>query len=184
MGLRAMKEWRDITGYEGLYQVSSLGEVKGLDRAVKRSNGRTMTVKGKTVSQQEYKKYKRVTLCNTKRETLWVHRIVYGSFFDIPKGMEIDHIDRNPSNNKLNNLRLCTRRQNTHNSIRKIGKSGFVGVRNHRRKYKAYNGRKYLGIYNTAIEAATVYDEAILIERGSFAVTNISLGLYGKEDIC
>lgn len=77
---------------------------------------------------------------------------------------EIDHIDRNPINNKIENLRAATRTENNHNlGMRRDNTSGYPGVYLNRRanKYQAYinvNGKNiYLGLYPTAEEAFTAY---------------------------
>lgn len=52
------------------------------------------------------------------RRTYMVHRIVYEAFFGIiPPGKEIDHIDRNPANNNISNLRICTHAENMRNTV-------------------------------------------------------------------
>lgn len=45
------ERWKDVVGYEGLYQVSNLGRVKSVDRLTTDKNGRTYTVKGKILNQ-------------------------------------------------------------------------------------------------------------------------------------
>lgn len=92
-----MKEtWKDVVGYEGLYQVSDLGRV--------RRNGRELSQ-----SRNEHG-YSRVSLCkNGKPKTLYVHRLVAEAFVPNPLGLpEINHKDENPSSNAASNLEWCT----------------------------------------------------------------------------
>lgn len=115
--------------------------------------------------------------------SLRVHRLIYDTFIGIPEDLEIDHIDRDASNNKLDNLRLATHQDNQQNKrIRKNNTSGFKGVHLHKQSnmYQAYimcpNGHhKYLGRYSTAKEAAQVYDEAAAIYFKQYAAPNKEL---------
>ncbi len=76
---------------------------------------------------------------------------------------EVDHVDRNPLNNRRYNLRLCTRQQNMYNTgKRKSNKSGYIGVHFSLGKWHAQarlNGNKtYLGRFDDIIEAAKTVD--------------------------
>ena len=70
----------------------------------------------------------------------YVHRLIWEILFgEIPAGICIDHIDRNPSNNKIDNLRLVTHKENMNNcKIRSDNKTGIVGV-----TYSTPNGVEY-----------------------------------------
>lgn len=77
---------------------------------------------------------------------------------------DIDHRDRNPMNNKIENLRVVTRQENQHNhGLRRDNSSGYIGVsfNKQRNKYHAQialNGKRiFLGYYPTAEEAFTAY---------------------------
>lgn len=106
--------WKDIKGYEGIYQVSNLGNVRSLDRYGFIKGNKTF-FKGKQLKQKtDKRKYKRVSLCKEgKQRTITVHRLVMESFveniFNYPC---INHKDENPSNNKLDNLEWCTQKYN------------------------------------------------------------------------
>lgn len=85
---------------------------------------------------------------------------------DIPDGFIIDHIDGNPINNDINNLRLVTQRENTQN--KKIHRDGrLVGTYFHKKKKKwiaqiQINGHnKHLGQFNTELEAHELYIKVI-----------------------
>jgi len=85
---------------------------------------------------------------------------------DIPIDKQIDHMDRNRSNNKIENLQEATHAQNlTNRSLSKRNKSGFNGVYFDKQagKYKAQimhlGKRKYLGFYDTKEEAASRREE-------------------------
>lgn len=87
---------------------------------------------------------------------------------------EIDHIDRNPSNDVWDNLREADRTDNTRNRV-KIGVSGYPGVYKHRQNdtWIAQYNNNYIGSYSTIEEAATARSE-YMQERGlSLTVSDI-----------
>lgn len=99
----------------------------------------------------------------------------------LPKisGLDIDHRDGDSLNNRRNNLRYCTHRQNLLNkSVQKNNKCGFKGVSFHRSsgRFRAQiqvDGRRLtLGHSDNAETAAKIYDEAALRHYGEFARLN------------
>lgn len=110
-----MEEWKDVVGYEGLYEVSNLGNVRSIDREIKCKNGNVQLFKGKVISQYDNGKgYKNVTLWkNNKPKIIYVHRLVAIAF--IENKLEkpcINHIDKNRGNNNVSNLEWCTQKEN------------------------------------------------------------------------
>ena len=98
-----METWKDIPGYEGLYQVSSTGLIR---------NKRQKLLKQKTSKKSPYKK---ISLrVNNTPKSYYVHRLVLSAFKpSINENLlTVDHIDRNPTNNNLSNLRWLTMVQN------------------------------------------------------------------------
>lgn len=92
------------------------------------------------------------------------HRLVWLLVYGVRPEHEIDHIDRNPMNNKIENLRAASPSENQHNQgMRRNNTSGYPGVyfNKQRNKYEAnicLNGKQtFLGYYPTAIEACTAY---------------------------
>ena len=118
-----MKEiWKDIEGYEGLYQVSNLGRVKSLARTVTYRNGKVHHYAETTLSQCKQKKgYLKVYL--TKGEThrnVFVHRLVANAFVPNHNNLDqINHIDENPQNNCADNLEWCDCQYNVDYSLSK-----------------------------------------------------------------
>lgn len=104
------EEWRDVVGYEGLYQVSNLGRIKSLERRVPRSNGKTMLVRERICKVSINRKYIYVTLSKYgKQPNMKVHRLVAEAFIPNPGNLpQINHKDENPANNQVLNLEYCT----------------------------------------------------------------------------
>ena len=108
--------WKDIEGYEDLYQVSNFGRVKSLvDRLGKK---RELILKANTNKQ----KYLFVTLYKGKNiKTLKIHRLVAEAFISNPEHKPtVNHLDGNKQNNNLNNLEWATRSEQTKHAF-KIG---------------------------------------------------------------
>lgn len=112
---------------------------------------------------------------------VYMHRFILGL---PPRRPQVDHRDTDGLNNQKSNLRTCTDGQNKHNlGMREANTSGFKGVTFHvgAGKYMAQirvNGRHlYLGLYQSAIDAAKVYDSKAIESFGEYARTNRMLGL-------
>ena len=112
---------------------------------------------------------------------VWMHRFIWESHNgNIPKGYEIDHVDGNPLNNRLENLRLATRTQNNINSCkRKNCSCKYKGVswNKYHKKWEAYinidKKRIKLGYFTSQYKAARAYDEKAVEVYGEFARVNL-----------
>ena len=134
--------WRDVKGYEGLYQVSNLGRVKSLAKYKNGNGGSKFWIKEKILNPKKMENgYLRVVLHkNREKKYFQVHRLVYETFVgEIPDGMQCNHINEIKSDNRLENLNLMTPKENAN-----------WGTRNERISEKLkISGKK--GIYNTKL---------------------------------
>lgn len=116
--------WKEIPGYEGLYAVSTKGRIKSLDRDILYSNGRVTHYQEKLLStNKDSKGYLKVHLCDKDKNQkhLFVHRLVALTFIENPNNYpNIDHIDTNPLNNCVENLRWTTQYENMQNELTKL----------------------------------------------------------------
>ena len=114
------EKWKDIKGYEGIYQVSNYGNVRVLDRYVWNHNG-FVKRKGKILKPSLNKYgYKDVMLSKDNvRKKYRINRLVAEAFIENPENKEqVNHIDRNKTNNNVNNLEWVTRQENiTHSYL-------------------------------------------------------------------
>lgn len=117
-----MKEiWKDIEGYEGLYQVSNLGRVKSLERQVwKKRQQCYLRVRGR-IKQQAVScwGYWLVSLsANGVNKYHSVHRLVAQAFVPNPENKpDIDHINTIKTDNRAENLRWVTKKENSNNPL-------------------------------------------------------------------
>ena len=131
-----MKEiWKDIPNYEGYYQASNLGMVRSLDRTVITSNGQKKFCKGRVMNGSVNKGYNRTVLyIDGVGRYLKFSQIVAMTFLDHnPNGhkLVVDHINGDKSDDRVENLRIVTKRANTSTcfrSNRDSFTSGHAGV--------------------------------------------------------
>ena len=102
-----MEIWKDIEGYEGLYQISNMGNVKSLN--YNRTGKEKILKSGKNKDN-----YLRVCLYkNGKQKKCLVHRLVAEVFIPRIEGKEfVDHINGIRDDNRIDNLRWCTHQEN------------------------------------------------------------------------
>jgi len=156
-----MEIFKDIPGYEGMYQVSNLGRVKSL-----KCNREKILKLG-----VNNRGYLRVGLCNRgKIKTIQIHQLVAIAFLNhTPDGtmkIVVDHKDNDKLNNRLSNLQLISTRENS-SKDKKGGTSKYTGVSwvKERNKWKSQitiNGKiKRLGYFNSEEEASKYYQDAL-----------------------
>lgn len=109
-----METWKWINGYVGLYMISDFGRIKSFVR-------KSVIIMKPHLSKGYYQAS--LTKDGTTRHYM-VHRLVYETFVGvIPTDKEIDHINTIRNDNRLFNLRLCTRKENQNNPLTLIHKS-------------------------------------------------------------
>lgn len=120
-----IRYWKDIKGYEGKYKISNYGEVVSLPRT-KRNHNKLQEVPMKIISQYTNKKndYVYVYLCNDgKYKNTRLHKLVAENFIDNPNNYtQINHIDGNKENNKVDNLEWCSSSYNIKDMYNRKGK--------------------------------------------------------------
>lgn len=165
-----MKEiYKDIPNYEGLYKVSNFGNVIGLDRVVPHKRWGHYTVKGRrlklVLSENGY--YVVTLVKNTGKKNVLVHSLVATVFIDrnyTSKGLVVNHIDGNKTDNNIDNIEVVTVRENSTVCYRKDKKtfaSKFVGVSKSGSRWMArmhIDGKSvYLGTFDCEKEAGEAY---------------------------
>lgn len=123
--------WKDVVGYEGLYQVSNTGKVRSLNYRAVKNRVHELTPKTNNSGRLWVELFKD----GIARQHL-IHRIVGNAFIPNPyKFEEINHKDENPKNNNVNNLEWCTREYN----VRYYNERHPIGNRNGKLKKLAIN---------------------------------------------
>jgi hypothetical protein len=160
--------WKDVIGYEGLYQVSNFGNVKSL--------GNKKTKKEKVLKASlDGGGYLQVSLqINTIRKTFKIHKLVSICFLNHkPDGTNrivIDHINENKLDNRLVNLRLVSNRENLSNQK---GTSIFVGVyfceyyNKWISKIQVEGKQISLGSFGTENDAKNAYQNALILLKNN-----------------
>lgn len=176
--------WKDIEGYEGLYQVSNFGRVKSLPRVIRSGNryGRHQ-YGGKLLKQGELNGYKRVALCkNRKIKHVSVHRLVAQAFIPNPENKpEVDHLNTLRCDNWVTNLRWATKSENARNPMSMENKK-----RGHRPGLKGVfgkdnpNSRPIKGVHRETGEII-YFDSAACAGRAGFNFAHIRQCINGDR---
>ena len=167
-----MKEvWKDVPNYEGMYQVSNLGDIKSLSRKV--YNGDSFYVlKERILKKRVHQGYTQFCIYkNNIPKTFKASVLVAMGFLNHKPGgykIVVDHIDNNRLNDNVNNLQLITTRENLSKDTWRKGKtSKYVGIVWHKRDKKWQssirigNKKKFLGYFKDEYKAHLAYQKAL-----------------------
>jgi len=158
---RFAEVWKDVEGYEGVYQVSNYGRVRRLTftnnivnkyrpRLVKPTdNGNGYLLVGLSI--------------NGKRKNHYVHRLVASAFIERNKDLNhVNHIDFDKGNNHVDNLEWCTPKQNIRHSAHRMRKPKSVHNK------KTNTGEKYIrkrgGKYRLEVSHKRIYKSFATLE--------------------
>lgn len=144
------EEWRPVVGFEGLYEVSNHGRLRSVARTITRHNGRTQPIPQRILKLKPNPQgYWRIGLTKelADRQVFhFVHRLVLEAFIGpCPDGMQCRHLDGNPGNNFVTNLRWGT---SSENNLDKVGH----GTHPQARRTHCLHGHEY-STKNTRIAA-------------------------------
>jgi hypothetical protein len=145
--------WAPIKGFEGLYEVSTAGQIRSIGHRI---SPRVMKLHTRTRDGYVY-----VGLAkNKKRRVVKVHRVVAEAFIPGDSSQQVDHINGDRSDNRVENLRWASASVNGSNRTRAWASSGMVGVYKSSSKLNPYRSavcvdgvKRSLGVFKTASEA-------------------------------
>jgi len=176
-----IEEWKSVVGYEGLYEVSSLGNVRSLDRMSNGGRWGNYMKQGKPlIPQSRPNGYKMVTLMagQGSQKCASIHRIVAEAFIGPPSnGMVVDHLNGERSDNRLENLEYVSMRENIcrgERGLKRKNKSCTSrGVT--KSKWNRYiasiriNGKAvYLGSFGDEESASKAYEQAFIVAEREY----------------
>lgn len=174
------EEWRDVVGYEGLYQVSNLGRVKSLPKDIRRGSGiyhRGCIIMKPIINGNGYYQ---VTLFsnNHKKKIRPIHNIMLEAFVPNPNNYtECDHINTIRTDNRLGNLRWANRDINMNNPLTKYHRSIAIKTYCKNPDYikKQRNNQPYMKpVLQYTLDMDFVKEHISLMEASRYVNGNIS----------
>jgi len=165
-----LEYWIPVKGYEGLYEISNIGNVRSMLRTVISSKGILMTFKARNLKTLLHPTGYLVTQLsiNGDSKAQYIHKLMAKSFLNHnPNGNKIvvDHINNIKTDNRIENLQIITQRENV--SKDKKGSSKYTGVSFHkgsgvfRARINLGNKAIFLGNFNNEYEAHLAYQKEL-----------------------
>lgn len=178
--------WKDIPGYEGFYQINRIGEVRSLDRFRFGKRGAKTLCTGRIMAQSKAKNgYMTVGLSANTKYKLWlVHRLVALTFIPNLKTLPcVDHINGNRSDNRVDNLRWCSHKENLNYSIARANISASnkasIKCKQHRADLRRSRQRSIIIVYPNGNKVE--YCSAKEAEKDGFNHSLIAAACRGKQ---
>jgi hypothetical protein len=166
--------WKDIPGFEGVYQVSNKGNVKRLYNSYHKAQEHILKP-GLSGGNKDGERYLYVNLCyQNKKKPYYIHRLVAECFLPNQNNKpQVDHINQNKMNNHLSNLRWVSRSENHLNKTHKLSSSGYRYIRFINNRYNFRISRRKDGkvkdivsqTFPTLAEAIQARDEYLQLKE-------------------
>lgn len=145
--------WKDIKEYEGIYQVSNLGRIKNFKNEIHAS------------SVDKYGYLQTILYYKVRPKCFRVHRLVAEAFIPNPENKpQVNHIDGNKKNNRVDNLEWCTNQENINHAWKtglfsNMSEAIIASNRNRTKTIKQYDlNNNFIKEWNSIISAATYYN--------------------------
>lgn len=147
--------WKDVVGFDGVYEISNYGRVKSQNYGI--------LIRKPRINKGGYETVR--LWKDAKAKFYLIHRLVFSHFLgELNENLVIDHIDGNKVNNHYSNLQQITSRANTNKAVsnkymkgvKKVNNGGYYTA-SMNVKYKRY----YLGCFKTIEEANEAYNKAV-----------------------
>jgi hypothetical protein len=166
------EEWCDVPEYDGKYQVSNLGRVRVMKKIT--SPRRKPLIRRPQVNTSGY--YSLSLSLNGKRSMASIHSLVAQAFLgERPEGYEVNHIDGNKLNNRVDNLEYCTRSQNIQHALRVGLIPKQAGANNHNAKLTEDDVRE---IRKTLASGVSIRETSRIFGVSDYPVGQIARGKH------
>lgn len=154
-----MEIWKDITGYEGRYLISSLGRIKSNDRYINCTHNAKRKIKGKMIN--PYVSGVGYYMAYVQGKYLYIHRLMAIAFIKNPQNRkEVNHIDGNKLNNNLKNLEWVSKRENLvhyHSNNRSMPTGVYHEGKTYRSRIYVNGKLLTIGRFNSISDAHNAY---------------------------